>query len=361
MTSAKKSDIEFIRECFKISKRGAGKVSPNPLVGAVIVKNGKIIGRGWHKKYGAPHAEVNAIQNVKENLEGATLYCNLEPCCHMKKQTPPCVPLIIHEKIKRVVISNFDPNIEVNGKGVAKLKKAGIEVIAGILEKEGKELNKFYFKNVQDNNPFVTVKIAQTIDGKISETRKMQTWLTCEESVRFVHKLRSEHDAVLVGVNTIRVDDPLLTVREVKGRNPVRLIVDGNLSIPPKSKVLESENPHNTWIFTSNQVSTRKINSIKKKGVKVYQVIPLKNNRFNLKHMLKILSKQKIISLLVEGGADIFAQFIQNDLFDEIIILQAPRTLSKGINAPNIHEVKNLRLVSGGKLGIDKKMVYRKY
>jgi diaminohydroxyphosphoribosylaminopyrimidine deaminase/5-amino-6-(5-phosphoribosylamino)uracil reductase len=360
MNKADKLDIKFIKKCFSQAKRGAGKVSPNPLVGVVIVKKGKIIGEGWHKKYGAPHAEVNAFLNSNEDVSGATLYCNLEPCCHTKKQTPPCVPLIIKKKIKRVVISNFDPNKDVNGKGIRQLRKAGIKVTTGILENKGDELNKFYFKFVREKMPFIVIKIAQSFDGKISESRKKQTWLTGKESIKFVHKLRSEYDAVLVGTNTIKVDNPLLTVREVKGRNPVRIIIDGKLSIPLKSNVVECEDPQNTWIFTSNNSSERKEKILSKKEVKIFRINSSKNNRLNLKKVLCILHKQKITSILVEGGEEIFNQFIQNKRFDEIIVLKAPKILGKGINAPNIEKMRNIRLIGEDKLGKDNKLIYGK-
>lgn len=360
MAATKNTDIEFIRECLLLAKRGAGKVSPNPLVGAVLVKNGRVISKGYHKRYGAQHAEVNVIMNSKESTAGATLYCNLEPCCHIKKQTPPCVPLIIKKKIKRVVISNIDPNKEVNGEGIKQLRKSGIKVTTGILENEGKELNKFYFKSLQNKIPFVAVKIAQSLDEKISEKREKQTWITCKESIKFVHKLRGEYDVVLVGAKTIKVDNPLLTVREVKGRNPLRIIIDGKLSIPLKSKVIECEDPYNTWIFTSKKSNERKTKILSSKEVKIFQLNSLKNNRLSLKQILKVLSKQKITSVLIEGGADIFSQFISAGLFDEIIILQAPKILGKGINAPNIEKMKKLRLIAKRKLGKDTKLVYGK-
>jgi diaminohydroxyphosphoribosylaminopyrimidine deaminase/5-amino-6-(5-phosphoribosylamino)uracil reductase len=360
MNSAQKSDLQYMRRCFSLAKRGVGIVGPNPLVGAVLVKKAEVIGEGYHIKYGAPHAEANAIMNTKGNIAGATLYCNLEPCCHTKKQTPPCVPLIIDKKIKRVVISNIDPNKEVNGKGIKQLRKAGIEVTSGLLEDEGKELNKFYFKSIQQKFSFITLKIAQSLDGKISEARNKQTWLTGKESIKFVHKLRSEYDAVLVGANTIKVDNPFLTVREVNGRNPVRIIIDGKLSIPLKSNVVECEVPQNTWIFTSNNSSERKEKILSKKGIKIFRINSSKNNRLNLKKILRILSKQKITSILVEGGEDIFSQFIEAKLFDEVIVLQAPKKLGKGINAPNIQKMKNIKLIREGELGKDIQLVYGK-
>jgi diaminohydroxyphosphoribosylaminopyrimidine deaminase/5-amino-6-(5-phosphoribosylamino)uracil reductase len=354
------SDYYYLRQCFKLAQKGKGNVSPNPFVGAVLVKRGKVIGRGYHIKYGAAHAEVHAIKNATENVTGSTLYCNLEPCCHTNKQTPPCVPLIIQKKIKRVVISNPDPNKEVNGKGVKQLRDAGIEVITGILEDEGKVLNKFYFKYVSEKIPYVTLKIAQSFDGKISEAKNKQTWLTGKESIKFVHKLRSEYDAVLVGANTIKVDNPLLTVREVKRRNPIRIVIDGKLSIPLSSKILNNNGSEQTWIFTSNNSNQRKLKQIENKGVKVFSVKSSANKKINLNSILKILVKNKITSVLVEGGQEIFSQFFSQKLFDELIVLQSPKILGKGLSGFNSTQLKSLPLKETNRLGQDTKLVYGK-
>ncbi|HSW56468.1 MAG TPA: bifunctional diaminohydroxyphosphoribosylaminopyrimidine deaminase/5-amino-6-(5-phosphoribosylamino)uracil reductase RibD [Ignavibacteriaceae bacterium] len=351
---------KYIRSCFKLAKKGKSRVSPNPFVGAVLVKNGKVIGKGYHKKFGAAHAEVNAIKNSTEDVTGSTLYCNLEPCCHTNKQTPPCVPLIIQKKIKRVVISNPDPNKEVDGKGVEQLREAGIEVISGILEDEGKVLNKFYFKYAQEKIPFITLKIAQSIDGKISLSKKEQTWLTGKESIKYVHKLRSKYDAVLVGANTVKVDDPLLTVRDVKGRNPIRIVIDGKLSIPLNSNILNTNDPDKTWIFTSQNSNQRKLKQLEKKGVKVFSVKTAANGRLNLKSVLKVIAKNRISSVLVEGGQEIFSQFFSQKLFDELIVLQSPKILGKGLSGFNSTQLKNLPLLETNRLGQDTKLVYGK-
>jgi len=354
------NDLNIIKECFKLAKKGKGFVSPNPLVGAVLVKNEKIIGKGYHKKYGTAHAEVNAIKNSKVDVSGSTLYCNLEPCCHKNKQTPPCVPLIIKKKIKRVVISNLDPNKAVSGKGVKQLRDAGIEVVTGVLEKEGSELNKFYFKYTGEKLPFVTLKIAQSIDGKISLSKKKQTWLTGKKSIEYVHKLRTEYDAVLVGAGTIKTDNPMLTVRNVRGRNPIRVIIDGKLSIPINSKVIECSDPQKTIIITSNTSSERKIKQMSAKGIKVFKLNSLSNNRINLRSVIRFLAKQNITSVLVEGGSEIFTQFVEQNLFDEIIILQSPKILGKGIGAFNLKKLKRIQLFEVKKIGEDIKLVYRK-
>jgi diaminohydroxyphosphoribosylaminopyrimidine deaminase / 5-amino-6-(5-phosphoribosylamino)uracil reductase len=351
---------KYIGDCFKLAQKAKGSVSPNPLVGCIILKYGKVIGKGYHKKSGDAHAEVNAIKSATETVAGSTLYCSLEPCCHTNKKTPPCVPLVINKKIKKVVISNLDPNKNVNGKGVKQLREAGIEVVTGILEDEGKELNKFYFKFVQEKLPFVTLKIAQSIDGKISEAKNKQTWLTGKESIKFVHKLRSEFDAVLVGSGTIKVDDPQLNVREFKGRNPVRVILDGKLSIPIKSNIFNSVDPENTWLFVSESANGKKVKKIADRGIKIFSIRGSKQYLLDLKKILKVLAENKITSVLVEGGANIFKQFLEEELYDEIIILQSPKILGKGIGISDFEEIRNLQLKSVDKLGIDIKLVFGK-
>ena len=349
---------KFMSRCFKLAKLGEGKVSPNPMVGAVLVKKGKIIGEGWHKQRGEPHAEVNAIYNAADNVQGAVLYCNLEPCCHTNKLTPPCVPLIIQNGISKVVISNLDPNLHVNGSGVRELKEAGIEVITGVERKKGKDLNKFYFKYAVNKTPYILIKIAQSLNGKISEGKDKQTWLTGKEGIKYVHKLRSTYDAVLVGANTIAVDDPLLNTREVEGRNPVRVIIDGQLSISPEAKVMTSEDPEKTWIFTSEGADRRKIKLLNTKGSKVFTIKAADNNRIDLHEVLKILGKEKITSVLVEGGQNIFSQFLSQYIFDELMILLTPKILGKGIDAANLTGFKGLKLQGYKKLGEDMMLLY---
>jgi diaminohydroxyphosphoribosylaminopyrimidine deaminase/5-amino-6-(5-phosphoribosylamino)uracil reductase len=352
-------DELYLERCFKLAAKGAGTVSPNPLVGTVIVKNGKVIGEGYHKKYGEQHAEVEAFNNSTEDVKGGTLYCNLEPCCHTNKQTPPCVPLIISKKISRLVISNLDPNPEVCGEGIKQLRDAGIEVITDLLKNEGEELNKFYFNDVKKSIPYITIKVAQSEDGKISKSKNEQTWLTGEESNRFVHQQRVVYDAILVGANTIAVDNPQLNVRNVDGRNPKRIILDGKLSIDLNAAVLSAEDIENTWILTGKNADKEKINKIIEKGARVFQ-FKSDDNQINLKNVLVKLGEEKITSLFVEGGADIFSQFIDGQYFDEIIILQAPITLGEGVNGVSISSLNNFKKISTEKLGEDLKSVYRK-
>jgi diaminohydroxyphosphoribosylaminopyrimidine deaminase/5-amino-6-(5-phosphoribosylamino)uracil reductase len=325
-------DEVYLKRCFELAAKGTGTVTPNPLVGAILVKNGKVIGEGFHNKYGEAHAEVEALNNSRGEISGATLYCNLEPCCHTKKQTPPCVPLIINKGISRVVISNHDPNPDVNGDGIKQLQNAGIEVITELLKDEGEELNKFYFNYVKKKIPYITLKIAQSTDGKISKSKNKQTWITGKESKRFVHQQRAAYDAVLVGANTVTVDNPQLTVRNAAGRNPKRIILDGKLSIDLNAVVLSSEDIENTWILTSQNADKEKIKKITVKGARVIQFKSGVDEQIKLKDVLVKLGEEKITSLFVEGGSNIFSQFMDGNYFDEIIILQAPIILGKGVN-----------------------------
>ncbi len=351
------SEEKYIIRCFELAQKGKGYVSPNPLVGSVIVKDGKIISEGWHEEFGEPHAEANAINSAKEDLTGATLYCNLEPCCHKKKKTPPCVPKIIKAGIKKVVISNYDPNKEVAGKGMQQLKEAGIEVEAGILENEGKERNKFFFKHITTGLPFVTLKIAQSIDGKISERKGKQTWLTGAESAKYVHSLRSEYDSVLVGAGTVKVDNPLLNVRHVKGRNPKKIIIDGNLNTSADSNVYSSDT--DTYLFTAKKANIKKKEIFGTKKIKMIEFESDNNGYINVEKMLISLGEEKINSVLVEGGAQIFSSFFNHNLWDEMVILQAPILLGSGICSIENLRKRELKLFSVEKLGNDVKFIFK--
>ncbi len=321
-----------MKRCFELALKGSGNVSPNPLVGAVIVKNEKIISEGWHDKFGGAHAEAAAVRNSKVNLTGSTLYCNLEPCCHTDKKTPPCVPLIIQEGIKEVIICNIDPNPKVAGKGIKQLVEAGIKVSTGILEDEGIEINKFYFKFIRTGLPYVTLKIAQTIDGKITSAVGKQTWITGEESAVYVHRLRSIYDAVLAGANTINADDPKFTVRKTEGRNPKKIIIDGALSINENAGVLQDSMKLETIIFCGSQTAQRKVNRLSKRSISLIKM-ETEKNRIELNHILKKIGEMNISSILVEGGADIFSQFISSSLFDELDIIIAPVIFGKGLDS----------------------------
>ncbi|MBI5807339.1 MAG: bifunctional diaminohydroxyphosphoribosylaminopyrimidine deaminase/5-amino-6-(5-phosphoribosylamino)uracil reductase RibD [Ignavibacteriales bacterium] len=352
---------KYIEMCFELASQAKGFTSPNPLVGCVIVKNGKIIGSGYHKKYGEAHAEKEAINNAIESVEGATLFCNLEPCSHLNKQTPPCVPLIIKSGIKKVVISNRDPNPFVNGKGIAELKSNGIEVVENILSEKGLEFNKFYFKSVTQKLPYITLKIALSKDGFINKLGKVRTKITGEQADLYVHQLRSEYDAVLVGANTINIDNPQLNVRYVKGKNPKRIVLDGNLSSNLDSIIFNDEQKSNTMVFCSDKLSNEKTEKFLNNDIHLIQVKPNYNNQLEILSVLEILTKEKITSLFVEGGAKIFDQFIKENLFDEIIIIRSKENFGNGIMPENLNIISKLKKYSWLNLGVDELEIYKKY
>ncbi len=350
---------KYMQRCFELARKGYGKVSPNPLVGAVIVKNSEIISEGYHEYFGGLHAEANAIKNSDEDLAGATIYCNLEPCCHTNKKTPPCTPAIISAGIKKVVISNVDPNPMVAGKGINQLHDAGIEVITGVLEEEGAELNKFFFKSVTQNRPYITLKIAQSLDGYISESADKQTWLTNKDSKKEVHKLRNIYDAVLIGANTANIDNPSLTVRECEGRNPIRIILDGKLSVNPDKSIF-NDNVAKTIIITTSAAPQNKIEQFKTQNVIIEYAENCKDGIIDPNALINVLNRYKINSLLVEGGAGIFTWFADKKLFDEIIVFIAPKILGNGIKAFKFGYNFNLDLTKFTNLNSDLRIVYKR-
>lgn len=354
------ADESYIQLTIEIAKKGEGSVSPNPLVGCVITKENRIIGAGYHQKFGEEHAEINAINSATESLEGATLYVNLEPCSHQGK-TPPCVDRIIEEKIKRVVIGTLDVNPLVSGNGVRKLKRAGIDVKVGVLEKECLELNKFFFKNIVKKIPYITLKAAQTLDGMIADKNHFSEWISSETSRKYVHTLRSKYDAVLIGANTAKIDDPKLTVRMVEGRNPYRIVLDSGLKLNPDLKLFRLNDDKKTILVTTteNQSKKNKIQKFEKHKVDLIFVKKNKNSRIDLLSLLKKLSKRGISSLLVEGGSKTFSSFIKQDLFDDIFLFVTPKILGDGIKTfselsyKNLKSAMKLRIIKSDLIGDD--------
>ena len=346
------TDESYIRLAIEIAKKGAGKVSPNPMVGAVIVKNERILGAGFHEKFGSKHAEINAIEKVKENIEGATLFTNLEPCSHYGK-TPPCVDRIISEKIKRVVIGTLDMNPLVSGKGVKKLKSAGIDVKVSVLENECIELNKFFFKYVTKKLPYVSLKAAQTIDGKIADKSGESSWISSLQSRKYVHSLRAKYDAVLVGKGTVEKDDPKLTVRLVEGRNPKRVILDANLDIKLSHRIFTKNNDKNLIVITSkkNAGKKRKINKLNSLGALVLFAKEESGEKVDLKSALRELYKIGIASVLVEGGSEVFTSFVKENLFDDMLMFISPKILGCGVPLIGNLGIKNLQKSVKAKIG----------
>ena len=300
------------------------------MVGAVIVRDGEIIGEGYHHHYGGSHAEINAIQDAGEEIKGATLYVTLEPCCHYGK-TPPCVDTLIKGNIGRVVMGTIDPNPMVKGKTIEILKQRGIETKIGVLGEECYRLNEAYFKYIQTGTPFVTLKLAQTLDGRIATITGNSQWISSESSRKLAHKLRSLHDGILVGIGTILADDPQLTVRLVRGRNPVRIIPDSRLRIPLSSKVLKDQDVSPTIVATTPQASEGKLSRLREMGLEVLMVQEDKEGQVDLKVLLRKLGERGISSLLVEGGAKTITSFLHQGLVEKVVIAIAPKILGKGI------------------------------
>lgn len=347
------NDESYIKLTLELAKKGIGKVSPNPLVGCVIIKDERIIGAGYHEKFGGNHAEVNAINSAREDLHGSTLYINLEPCSHHGK-TPPCVDKIIEKKIKRVVIGTLDMNPLVSGSGVKKLKAAGIDVKVGLLEHECIELNKFFFKYMTKKIPYVTLKAAQTLDGRIADAKGNSKWISSLASRKVVHSLRSKYDAVLVGAGTVKADNPLLTVRLSEGRDPKRVIMDSKLELSLRHKIFAGNSDKNLLIAASKKSMTKKVktNRLTSLGVKVLFVKENRDGKLNLKSLLTELAKQDIASLLVEGGSQVYSSFIKENLFDNIMLFISPKILGSGLSFVNCNNnvsmknVKRLKTIS---------------
>ena len=336
-------DKYYMGIAIRLARKGIGKTSPNPMVGSVIVANGKIIGRGYHKRCGDHHAEINAINNVKKNIKGSTFYITLEPCSHYGR-TPPCVDALIQANPERVVVGSLDPNPEVNGKGVRILRSKDIKVDVGVLESECRQLNESYFKFIKTGMPYITVKYAQTLDGRIATKSGDSQWISSEASRKYVHRLRSVNDGIMVGAGTVAADNPQLTVRHVKGKNPIRIIVDSKLRISIKSSVLTDANTHLTLIAVTSGASDVKISSVKKRGAEVLVVKKIRNDRVNLKDLLIKLGKREIISVLVEGGSEIITSLLKANLVDKMIIPIAPKIIGKGLDAIgdlNINKINN--------------------
>ncbi len=352
----------LMRRAIELALRGTGYVSPNPRVGAIIIDDdGNIIAEGWHKSYGGPHAEVEAINMANlASFENYTLIVTMEPCNFYGK-TPPCTDLIIDKKFKKVVVGALDPNPKVNGQGVDKLKSAEIEVITGVLEQECQNLNRFFAKYIIHKKPYILLKIAQTIDGNIALKNGQSKWITCEESRLKVQELRTEVDAVLVGKNTILMDNPFLTVRDYDAPNPKKVILDAELTLPLDLNIFKNPERESTILFCSKPASkSRKANTLSLAGIKIE---PITNNEFgflNLNDVLTILAeKYNIASMMVEGGSQVFTSFIKESLVDEFHIFIAPKILGAGLQTfghlmiPSINKATELDVKNIEKTGTD--------
>jgi diaminohydroxyphosphoribosylaminopyrimidine deaminase/5-amino-6-(5-phosphoribosylamino)uracil reductase len=355
------NDADYMKLALDLTKGTLGQTSPNPVVGAVLVKDHQIVGIGVHLKAGEPHAEVHAIKMAGEKAEGATLYVTLEPCSHHGR-TPPCSDLVIQTGIKKVFVASTDPNPHVSGRGIQKIKNAGIEVEVGLLQEEAREMNKVFFYNIRTGLPFVTLKTAISLDGKTATVTGESKWITGEEARKDVHQYRHQHDAILVGVNTVIRDNPSLTTRLSNGgKNPIRIILDSQLRTPKEANII-NDNLAPTWIVTGNKANPDLVTEFRERGI---EVIIMPKEQITIQEMLKGIGEKGITSLFVEGGAEVHGSFLKERAFQQVITYIAPKLLGgkfaptsfggEGIN--KIAEVVSLNIKDVEMVGHDIKII----
>lgn len=350
------NDEYFMREALRIAKNAEGRTSPNPMVGAVIVRDNRIIAEGWHRKAGSPHAEVHALNMAGELAKNSTLYVTLEPCSHFGR-TPPCANKIVESGISKVFVAMQDPNPKVSGRGIEILRNAGIEVEVGILEDEARKLNEVFLKWVTEKIPFVTAKFACSLDGKISTVAGESQWITCEESRKFSHHLRDISDGIMVGINTVLADNPSLTARIDGGKNPVRIIVDSFAKIPLDSKVI-CDKQAETIIAVTKNAPTEKVEALKNYGV---EIIIAGDEKVDLKILLEELARREITSILVEGGGTLHYSMFKNKLVDKVFAFVAGKiiggknalTAVEGTGFEKLSDAVQLKNLSSEKIGSD--------
>ena len=326
-------DVLFMQQALRLAARGRGTVRPNPMVGAVVVANGTVVGSGYHQRAGGPHAEIVALRQARTRARGAVLYTTLEPCCHTNKRTPPCVPAILESDIRRVVVAMRDPNSKVAGRGIRQLRRAGLTVDVGCLGKQASALNEVYLHWIKTGRPFVVLKAAMTLDGKIATAAGESQWITGAKAREHVHQLRSRFDVIAVGVETVLKDDPQLTVRLSAGkrpspgvRQPLRLVFDSRLRIPFKARVLQGIERAPTVIATTKPANPRKVERLRRMGVQVL-VLPRTGARVSIRECLQALGKMEITGMLLEGGGELNAAFLRAGLVNRVCLYVAPALL----------------------------------
>ncbi len=319
------SDERYMWMALDLARKAWGKTNPNPMVGAVLVKDGEVVGTGYHHRAGEPHAEIIALKEAGERARGSTLYTNLEPCSHFGR-TPPCTEALIEAGVRKVVMATCDPNPVVAGNGAARLKEAGIKVKEGVLEEKAKRLNEIFFKYIISGTPFVVVKTAMTLDGKIATPTGKSRWITGKKSRIFVHRLRSMCDGIMVGINTVLQDDPSLDVRlegEEEPGNPIRIIVDSEGKLPLDAVVVKTALQHKTILATTDRAPEQKLAALRSRGVEVL-VLPAKNEQVDLHALMRALGQQEISILLVEGGGTLNYSLLEQNLIDKLYCFIAP-------------------------------------
>ncbi|MCD6336540.1 MAG: bifunctional diaminohydroxyphosphoribosylaminopyrimidine deaminase/5-amino-6-(5-phosphoribosylamino)uracil reductase RibD [Candidatus Latescibacteria bacterium] len=350
-------DEHFMKRALWLSERARGQTSPNPLVGAVLVRDGRVVGEGYHRRAGESHAEVVALDRAGDLAQGATLYVSLEPCCHYGR-TPPCVDRIIERGVSEVVCALIDPDPRVSGRGIEKLREAGIEARLGVLEEAARKTNEVYLKYITTGMPFVTLKLAQSLDGRIATSSGDSKWITGERARRFVHRLRSQVDAVMVGVETVIQDDPQLNVRWVKGKHPLKIVLDSRLRIPMAAQVFGGER---TILATTERSSEEKRRLIEK-GAQVW-ILPEQDGHVDLTEVMRKAGREGITSILIEGGSKVATSAIKAGVVDKLLIFIAPKLIGAGTDAvgdlgiARIEEAIELEDVKLRKIGED--VLYR--
>jgi len=326
------SQKELMTRALSLAQKGRGKTLPNPMVGAVLVKKGKVIAEGYHKGPGKPHAEIEAIKKADKMAKGATLYVNLEPCCHIGR-TGPCTDSIVEAGIKKVVYAVIDPNPQVNGKGAKTLRRAGVEVTNGLLSKEAARLNEVYLEITENQRPFVTLKLAQSLDGRIATSGGDSKWISGEASRKYVHRLRAESDAVLVGAGTFKKDNPHLTTRLTKGKNPYRIIVSTGWSSLENSHLINDNSDFKTIVATSDESLNGNSDTSNENGLTFWSIRKDSQGRVDLRDLLEKAKLFGVNSILVEGGAEIATSFLKAKLVDKYVVITAPIIIGKGIDS----------------------------
>lgn len=317
-------DEKWMKRVLRLARQGEGKTSPNPMVGAMVVKDDVLVGKGYHRKAGEPHAEIVALEEAGDGARGATLYVNLEPCTHYGR-TPPCAPRVIEAGVSRVVIGMEDPNPLVAGRGISALSEAGLEVKVGVLEEASRKLNEAFCKYIVKKEPFILLKAAMTLDGKIATRDGDSKWISSETSRQWVHRLRSAVDGVVVGIGTVLRDDPLLTARVKGGRNPLRIVLDSRLRIPERARVI-GEVSHQLIVATTEAAPANKRLELERRGVRV-RIFDSRDGKVNLRSFVLGMGAMGITSVLVEGGGEVNGAFLDEGLVDKLFLFIAPKLI----------------------------------
>ena len=343
----------FMRRALTLARRGTGRVSPNPLVGAVVVRDGVVVAEGWHRGFGLDHAEVDALRRLGGRADGCDLYVNLEPCCHRDKKTPPCTDALLASGIRRVVCGMVDPNPRVSGQGIATLRAGGVEVETGVLEDECRRLNAPFARWIASGRPFVTLKLAATIDGRIAERGGNSRWISSPESRRLVHRMRAACDAVLVGGGTVRQDDPLLLPTLARAaRTPLRVVLDGRLDVPDGARLLATVADGPVLLVGSSGADPARREALRARGVEV-ACVPGEGDIVAAADLLDLLGRRGVTSVLAEGGAAVAASLLAARAVDRLVVFVAPLLLGDPLARPIVDDLGIRALANGLRFRIE--------